>query len=142
MLACMLLCAQEHGVKEIYTPPKHSIVEYKLYLLWCSPFRTYCWQVWSHFCPTSNKQPSPSLATNSDTKSSSPCTMITRICNYKYFYKIMNTWIDNYAISLQSECSLSNVTYREMLVENITLANLVIVLLICLSFPIQILSVH
>ena len=36
----------------------------------------------------------------------------------------------------------SNVTYREMLVENITLANLVIVLLICLSFPIQILSVH
>lgn len=53
----------------------------------CSPFRMYCWQVWSHFCPTSNKQPSPSLATNSDTKSSSPCVELSRI------YKIQQNFI-------------------------------------------------
>ena len=49
------------------------LLQYYTYDTVWSPFKMYCWHDWSHFCPISSRHCKPSLATNSDTRSSSPC---------------------------------------------------------------------
>ena len=90
VLPCTVICWIKNKVSLL-------LMEY----VWCSPFRIYCWQVWSHFCPTSNKQPSPSLATNSDTKSSSPCMELSNIYKYNKIMLSITRTIINQLIDLK-----------------------------------------